>query len=125
MDLETALSCADAAVKDAQRIRDQIADAIANTVRILDAAEKLGVALVGIGERDDRFKQSKGFPFSKGGNIFADGRSQHDRPVAWAIADASVGMGCGNSGQAQISVPTINGIYALRDGRWLREGEVA
>ena len=111
---------------------------------IFKQAEKLKIKRIGVGMRDDTFKDSKGWPFDNDGNIFVDGQHR-GWPIAWKLVEnvdkalstmqdlfpfedyhnywkefRVLDGGCGNCGQKQIhSVRyTVSGIYENVDGKW-------
>ena len=109
-------------ILQAKAIRDGMTKASENTLKILAACDKLGVFKIGIGEKDDTFKDSKGYSFNYSGSIFVDGNSQSKWPMAWSVAGQSgFGSGCGNSGQHQVSGQFIDGIYICKNGVWEKQ----
>lgn len=113
-------------IKQAEAIRDQIKVAAENTKTVLDVCDALGVVAVGIGARDETFKDSAGHPFGYDGSIFVDGRDKAGWPLAWAVAQkAGVSGGCGNGGQHQTRGQFLNGVYRCVDGVWQAEGGAA
>ena len=111
---------------------------------IFKQADKLKIKRIGVGTRDDTFKDSKGWPFDNDSSIFVDG-IYSDWPVAWTLVERVdkalskmqdlfpiedyhnywkqfrvIGGGCGNCGQHQLyNVKyTVPGIYENVDGKW-------
>lgn len=132
MNFESKLKELERLVASAERIKKYVEDAAQNTAKILDACDALGVKRIGVGMRDQSFKDSAGHPFGASGSIFADGRGKEvylnqdgtrtERegwPIAWGIARKSgLSGGAGNTGQHQISGPVIDGIYECKSGEW-------
>lgn len=95
------------------------------TAQVLAVAQAHGVDRIGINRCDKTVHETGNWPFAENGNLFAKGR-QNGWPVVWQVAeDAGISAGCGNGDQHQISMSArlIDGIYELRDGRWLRVDE--
>ena len=111
---------------------------------IFKQAEKLKIKRIGVGMRDDTFKESKGWPFDNDDSIFVDGK-YNGWPIAWKLVenvDKALSKmqnhfpfedfhnawnefrvlygGCGNCGQHQLyNVKyTVPGIYENVDGKW-------
>ena len=107
---------------------------------IFKVCDNLGITKIGVGMRDDTFKDSVKWPFATYHSIFVDGRdSLGTWPVAWQVAEEveremhktfpdvpkdehMFSNGCGNSGQHQIVGSTIvPGIYKKDKSKgWLK-----
>ena len=91
------------------------------TLKFLACCEKHHIDLVSIGQRTDRIKSAKKYPFDVKDSVFADGTDSEDGPYIWSVvSDMGISGGCGNSGQHQIrnSAKLIDGVYELKDGTW-------
>lgn len=91
------------------------------TLKFLACCEKHHIDLVSIGQRTDRIKSSKTFPFDVSDSVFADGVDSKNGPYIWSVvSDIGISRGCGNNGQHQIcnSAKLVDGVYELRDGTW-------
>ena len=111
---------------------------------IFKQADKLCIKKIGVGTRDDTFKDSKGWPFDNDSSIFVDGKHS-GWPIAWKLVEnvdkalskmqnlfpiedyhdywkqfRVIGGGGGNCGQQQLyNVKyTVPGIYENVDGKW-------
>ena len=122
MNINTEICRVESLIKQAVAIKKQMQKAAENTENILAVCEALGVEKIGIGNRDDTFKDSCGFGFGYGGSIFVDGRDKNGWPMAWAVAAKSgFSCGCGNGGQHQISGDFLDGIYIHKNGQWSKQ----
>lgn len=105
----------------ANRLAEAYAEAEDFTLKFLACCEKHHIDLVSIGQRTDRIKSAKKYPFDVKDSVFADGTDSEDGPYIWSVvSDMGISGGCGNSGQHQIrnSAKLIDGVYELKDGTW-------
>jgi hypothetical protein len=120
-------------LKDLTKLREDFEEAKTYTGEFLAWCSKNGVNRVGIGMRDDGFKDSANYPFGASGSIFADGCELDEKgrpswPIAWKLADGfGISGGAGNSGERQISLEArnklIDGIYECKNGQWRKVDE--
>ena len=108
-------------VAKANSLAEAYAEAEDFTLKFLACCEKHHIDLVSIGQRTDRIKSAKKYPFDVKDSVFADGADSEDGPYIWSVvSDMGISGGCGNSGQHQIrnSAKLIDGVYELKDGTW-------
>jgi len=105
--------------KDVEELNNKFEIAKTKTEEFLNSCTEHGIKVVSIGTETDLIKSSKKFPFNHSGSIFAD-EEFNGWPAIWRVGEKTgVGDGCGNSGQHQSNNENlIEGVYALRDGKW-------
>lgn len=93
------------------------------TNAILKKAEEYGIKNLGINKTSKLVQESpwEGAPSS----LFAKERHENGWPAVWKLAQDFFPGSCGNSGQYQIpsDALVIDGIYSLKNGKWIRKGD--
>lgn len=90
------------------------------TLEFLDNCQKVGIKRVGINMRDEKFEESKNWPFTRRGMVFADERYE-GWPAIWRAVEMTkdIKQYCGNSGQYQCDTQFLqSGIYEFKNGKW-------
>lgn len=101
-------------------LRQEIKEYSKFTDTFLKKCNKAGIKKVGIGKVLD-----ESWPFGSRGSVFTDGkiRGKTNWPAIWGVVEEmGISGGCGNGGQHQVSseAKLLEGIYELKDGKWLR-----
>ena len=93
----------------------------------LEECAKKHIKRVAIGVFDDKIKSCSGWhKINCSDSIFADGRDKYDYPAIWNIVrDFGYSVGCGNTGQHQVSREALNelgvGVYQYINNEWIKE----
>jgi len=105
-------------------LKKRLREAKKFTAKFLNECAKQGIKEVGIGKIPPSVKD---WPFSGNSSVFGIGRDKNGWPAIWGVVHKlGISCGAGNTDQHQADTSNlIDGIYKLKQGKWIRLKEVS